>query len=92
MAQLLHAPVVSPSPFPVQCAPIAMKIKQIAGFSLLPDANRRNIEDARFETTFSAQRYLERRFPHHSVRPRGERFDIANRDGSVVLLSFRRFL
>jgi hypothetical protein len=68
-----------------------MQIKQIAGFSLLSDASRREIEEARFQSAFSAQRHLQRLFPRHLVRPQGERYDVANRDGSVIILSFRRF-
>jgi len=67
-----------------------MKIKQIAGFRLLSDETRRDIEDAHFSSTAVARRYLERRFPHHVVQPEGERLDIRNRDGSFVLLSFKQ--
>jgi hypothetical protein len=67
-----------------------MQIKQIAGFTLLSDTSRRGIEETRFETAYSAQRHLQRLFPCHLVRPQGERFDVANRDGSIILLSFRR--
>jgi hypothetical protein len=67
-----------------------MKIKQIAGFRLLSDDFRRSIEEASFSTPFSAQQFLQRRFPRHRVQPQGERIDVANRDGSFVLLSFKR--
>jgi len=67
-----------------------MKIKQIAGLRLLSDDTRRDIEGVQFSNVYLAGRYLQRRFPLHVVQPQGERIDVRNRDGSFVLLSFKR--
>jgi len=66
-----------------------MRIKQIAGFHILADDLRRDIEVAYFPNILTAQRFVQDRFPNHVVARNGECIQVTNRDRSFTVVSFK---